>query len=261
MGECFIIRRKKIIINDIPDIPAYIYTGDHILIDDQSGNWRIKFLSSGTLTFTSLNSTTIDVFCVGGGGSGGGQGFGGGGGYTTTATVNVTIGTDYQIIIGAGGISVAGNPRNKGNDGEASSAFGIIANGGQGGKSWFQQGAGDGSNGGSGGGATGGKNAFPNTDGGTGGTNGSNGGASQYWAGGTGQGTTTREFGESNGDIYAGGGGGWGSIVGLGGNGGGGAGNGTSGNNNTGGGGGAASDTTPTGAGGSGIVIIRNARG
>ena len=33
---------------------TYTYTGDHEKIDDGSGNWRIKFKSSGTLKFTNL---------------------------------------------------------------------------------------------------------------------------------------------------------------------------------------------------------------
>lgn len=240
---------------------TYTYTGSHEKIDDGSGNWRIKFKSSGTLKFTNLGKWDgkLDVFCVGGGGSGGGVGFGGGGGYTTTETKDVVEGVSYQIVIGAGGAGVAGNATVKGNDGGTTSAFGVSANGGQGGKSWSQQGAGEGSGGGSGGGATGGKNGQANVAGGAGGTDGSNGGASQYWSGGAGQGTTTREFGESSYGVYAGGGGGWGSTVGDGGNGGGGAGNGTSGKPNTGGGGGAANGTT-TGAGGSGIAVIRNHR-
>lgn len=240
---------------------TYTYTGSHEKIDDGSGNWRIKFKSSGTLKFTNLGKWDgkLDVFCVGGGGSGGGVGFGGGGGYTTTETKDVVEGVSYQIVIGAGGAGVAGNATVKGNDGGTTSAFGVSANGGQGGKSWSQQGAGEGSGGGSGGGATGGKNGQANVAGGAGGTDGSNGGASQYWSGGAGQGTTTREFGESSYGVYAGGGGGWGSTVGDGGNGGGGAGNGTSGKTNTGGGGGAANGTT-TGAGGSGIAVIRNHR-
>ena len=240
---------------------SYTYTGDHEFVDDGNGNWRVKFKSSGTLVFPSLGAWDgkLDVFCVGGGGSGGGVGFGGGGGYTTTETKDVVEGVSYQIVIGAGGAGVAGNATVKGNDGGTTSAFGVSANGGQGGKSWSQQGAGEGSGGGSGGGATGGKNGQANVAGGAGGTDGSNGGASQYWSGGAGQGTTTREFGESSYGVYAGGGGGWGSTVGDGGNGGGGAGNGTSGKPNTGGGGGAANGTT-TGAGGSGIAVIRNHR-
>lgn len=93
--------------------------------------------------------------------------------------------------------------------------------------------------------------------------------------GGRGQGTTTREFGEATGDLYAGGGGGYSpsgvarSSGGAGGGGRGGVGNansgytpGENGQPNTGGGGGGRSgDGTGRGLGGSGIVIIRNARG
>lgn len=81
--------------------------------------------------------------------------------------------------------------------------------------------------------------------------------------GGTGQGTTTREFGESTGNLYAGGGGGgYDGGAGIGGAGGGGNGgdeNATPGQENSGGGGGG-NDSEPGANGGSGIVIIRNAR-
>ena len=85
---------------------------------------------------------------------------------------------------------------------------------------------------------------------------------------GKGQGTTTREFGESTGTLYAGGGGagGNGSAQAKGGSGGGGNGawNGnqpSSGAANTGGGGGGMySNLTNVGKGGSGIVVIRNHR-
>ena len=52
--------------------PQYTYTGSSTFIDDGNGNWRIKFLTSGTLTFTNLGTGVngIDVFLVGGGGSG-----------------------------------------------------------------------------------------------------------------------------------------------------------------------------------------------
>lgn len=49
-------------------LPEYTYTGAHQLIDDGGGNWRIKFLSSGTLTLG--NKTKVDAFLVGGGGGG-----------------------------------------------------------------------------------------------------------------------------------------------------------------------------------------------
>ena len=86
-------------------MPEYTYTGNASLIDDGGGNWRIKLLTSGTLTFTKLGNAKggVDVFCVGGGASGGGVGFGGGGGYTATETKTVSKGMAYPVVIGAGG--------------------------------------------------------------------------------------------------------------------------------------------------------------
>ena len=117
-----------------------------------------------------------------------------------------------------------------------------------------------GGNGGSGGGGM---------DGGNGGSNGSNGGSSYLYGGGTGQGTTTREFGESEGTLYSGGGGG-GINGGFGGPGGGGNGAsvihfdnqtiynaGTAGQAGTGGGGGGGNNGGGEQPGGSGIAIIR----
>ena len=48
---------------------TYTYSGTSEKIDDGSGNWRIKFKSSGTLKFTNLGKWDgkLDVFCVGGG--------------------------------------------------------------------------------------------------------------------------------------------------------------------------------------------------
>ena len=58
--------------------PKFTYTGTHEYIDDGGGNWRIKFLTSGTLTLK--NKITVDVFLVGGGGAGGsGNGYMAGG--------------------------------------------------------------------------------------------------------------------------------------------------------------------------------------
>ena len=124
--------------------------------------------------------------------------------------------------------------------------------------------------GGSGGGA------YGNTQVNNGGSNGGNGdpqnaaniGIDHWGSPGKGQGTTTREFGESTGTLYAGGGGagGNGSAQAKGGSGGGGNGawNGnpqTSGAANTGGGGGGMYyGLTNVGKGGSGIVVIRNHR-
>lgn len=228
-------------------IPEFTYTGDYEIVNDSDepitvsqDNWKIRFLTSGTLTFTNLNGAEngIDVFLVGGGGNGetirGARG--GGGGYTKTVKgVSIAIATPYTVTIGASS--------------GTSSAFGASANGASGA---------DGGSGGGGGGSSSGTS-------GNGGSNGGNGTAGNVSNGGTGQGTTTREFGESTGKLYSGGGGGSAayagaagdSTAGAGANFGGAAKNGVA---NTGGGGGAAYSGT-AGRGGSGIAIIRNARG
>lgn len=244
--------------------PEFTYTGSYKLVDDSSneisdfatwtGNWKIRFLTSGTLTFTSLNGAEggIDVFLVGGGGGGAynaGVGItGGGGGYTTTArAIHVSVGQSYGIQIGAGG-----NSGHSPSDGGATSALGKTALGGK----W-----GRGNTGGDGGSGGGGyvHSSTTGSGAGAGGSDGSNGG-SGAGAGGTGQGTTTREFGESTGKLYAGGGASnvVGSISPIGGAGGGGNPD-ASGEANTGGGCGGTSNSALHG--GSGIVIIRNARG
>lgn len=242
-------------------LPEFTYTGTYQTIDDGNDNWRIKFTSSGTLIFTKLNGAGrgIDVFLVGGGG--GGKKIGGGGGYTkTVGGVHVNKGVEYPVTVGAGGATES--------NGNASSAFGESAGGG------YSNG-----NGGSGGGGPGTYNY-----GGAGGSNGSNGGKgrtnSGETAGGTGQGTSTREFWtidqNTSATLYAGGGGGGlyintaGNTGGAGGAGGGGRGGGSNnmgthgqpGTANTGGGGGGGRNETGGygGAGGSGIVIIRNKR-
>lgn len=251
-------------------IPDFTYTGDFEIVSDDDqpitvsqGNWKIRFLTSGTLTFKNLNGAEngIDVFLVGGGG--GGSRAAGGGGYTKTLkAVKVSVGTAYLIEVGAGGIAGVGNSK-AGSAGGTSNAFGASANGGEAktnGATSFV-----GANGGSGGGA-----GSSNGAGGQGGSDGSDGfhrnGTNQD--SGKGQGTTTREFGESGGKLYAGGGGG-GTITssngGAGGDGGGGdggntSGGATSGATNTGGGGGGAANNKAGGSGGSGIVTIRNAR-
>lgn len=240
-------------------IPEFTYSGDYKIVNDSDSeitnavkNWKIRFLTSGTLKFTALNGAAdgIDVFCVGGGGNG--KRSGGGGGYTTTQkNIAVTKGYSYSIVVG-------------GATGE-SSGFGVSAKGGSSGSSGNNGAAGG--NGGSGGG-----NGCGNLSSGhSGGSDGSDGYGDTYSAGGTGQGTTTREFGESDATLYAGGGGG--ATGGSGGDGGGGdataGGTAGSGVANTGGGGGGAYISTNSyggvvygtpGSGGSGIVIIRNAR-
>lgn len=255
----------------------YTYTGSSQAIDDGNGNWRIKFFSSGT--FTPKVNMYVDAFVVGGGGAGGYMtnsfqgGAGGAGGYTKTYK-GLWLGANQgqYTQIGAGGSATTA----KGNDGGQSYfiSTSYAANGGGGGCQ--MGGCNAGGNGGSGGGC-----GSITNDGllpGAGGSNGGNGASgSSICTIGYGQGSTTREFGDSTGALYAGGGGGGAYKYdnhpsgASGGSGGGGAGGGitgaaASGTANTGGGGGGGSPGYATGyssyggSGGSGIVIIRNHR-
>lgn len=240
-------------------IPEFTYTGDYEIVNDSDkpittsqDNWKVRFLTSGTLTFSELNGagSGIDVFLVGGGGGSGwtedGAG-GGGGGYTKTyKKINVASEVEYSIVIGSGGTGLV----NGGN----TSAFSITASGGKCNNKYT------GGDGGSGGGGYAGSKSSA----GSGGSDGENGDSTNR-PGGVGQGSTTREFGEISNTLYAGGGGGASNASGVypsGGSGGGGSGGDTTahdGQTNTGGGAGGGILLTKTG--GSGIVIIRNARG
>ena len=240
MGECIIINRPKIITIVLPE---YSYTGNNLLVDDGNGNWRLKFLTSGTLVFNRIPSNLIDVFLVGGGGGNGNSEritdwcAAGGGGYTYTAkNLSVQTGMEYEIIVGAGGTRpTVSNTQTRGG---TSSAFGFSAEGGYSGKAF------NGGNGGSGG--AGSNSTIP-------GANGGNGEAGTVYGakGGIGQGTTTREFGDENAQVYATGG--YFSPQ----NGINNQGNGTL---NSGDGGGGTDNNTKHTIGGSGIVIIRNHR-
>lgn len=226
--------------------PEFTYTGNCEVVDDNDNtisdfaswknNWKIRFLTSGTLTFTKLNGWNgqLDVFLVGGGGDGGrGQnnsdtggywsGAGGGSGFTTTESVIIKAGVDYSISVpSAGGDAQAfGKTALHGNNGTSDSG----GNGGSGG-----------GKAGMGGGSTGGKGGVDGSDG--------------EGPGGTGQGTTTREFGESVGKLYATGGDGASGYTKA-------PANQVSNSGNGGGGGGFSKNGS---AGSSGIVIIRNAR-
>ena len=237
-------------------IPEFTYTGDFEIVNDSDepitvsqDNWKIRFLTSGTLTFTNLNGADggIDIFLVGGGAGGNYNyrgGAGGGSGYTsTTQAATVQVGVEYDIVIGAGGV---GAKTSGGRAGGATSAFGSIANGGAALSSNGVYGGDGGSGGGSGTLSKDKDGAYSKA--GVGGTDGANG---QGTHPGTGQGTTTREFGESGGTLYATGG------------------EGAAAPNitpdpvsqNTGDGGNGAGGSTESTSGGSGIVIIRNARG
>ena len=270
---------------NINAIPEFTYDGSYQIVDDNDNpittslrDWKIRFLKVGTveLNITKLNGAKdgIDVFCVGGGGNGGTGtvyaeqydqtvsmnlgGGGGAGGFTSTGRGISVEETTYAIIVGGSC--------------ETTKAFDVTADGGgSGGSPWtatYNDGTaegpfryfvgGDGGNGGSGGGAG---SDYTQT---SGGTDGNNGGGSahnsdfynlslktgRYGQGqrSLGKGTTTREFGEANGKLYASGGNG--GLPNA-------AGQSAAANTGNGGGGGSSAGG---GAGGSGIVIIRNKR-
>lgn len=271
----------------------FTYTGDYTEREDGV----VELRSSGTLTF--LKDTIIDRFMVGGGAGGTTPsensysstpyGLGGGGsGYTKTdLAVSILKQVPIEIVIGAGGSGARESAAIVGRAGgdtiwgrTVSVKGGDLYNGGN---------VSIGRNGGSGS-AAGGRYSNTTSEWGNGGSDGGNGANSKYLnestgvnvtrAGGTGQGTTTREFGEATGKLYAGGGGGGmyrantaTSIISLGGDGGGGNGafystptlyvEATDGQENTGsgGGGGTIGETNSRGLaggnGGSGIVCIR----
>lgn len=263
-----------------PALPAFTYTGTYDTETDDDDNWKIKFLTSGKLTLSE--DRIVDLFAVGGGGNGGTHngdvgtsntkgGGGGGGGYTATIKNKTLASGSYTITVGgAGGTSkvVSG-----------STTLVTAAGGSNGGDASYSV-VGSGGNGGSGGGP--GCNTGTDSSGnvvsnrkGYAGEGGNAGTAFTGATAGTGQGTTTREFGESSGTLYAGGGGGgcgyYSGDYSAGGGGGGGDGArpgyaAKTGTTNTGGGGGGggwyASSTRCAGAaGGSGIVVMRNAGG
>ena len=224
--------------------PKFTYTGTYEYIDDGGGNWRIKFLTSGV--FKPLKNMTIDAFLVGGGAAGKGEtwsAYGGSGGFTTTVKkIQITKNTEYNVVIGSGGSgNGAAGGSSSGFTGTAAGANATPGKGGSGGAYMKYSGK-----------VT--QNA---------GSDGANGGSSSS----TGQGSTTKEFGESTGDLYAGGGGAAylsggtsGIVYAKAGEGGGGGISGLtplSGEPNTGGGGCGRSGSGTQGAGGSGIVIIR----
>jgi hypothetical protein len=250
--------------------------------------------SSQSASVTALSNITAEVMLIAGGGSGGyDRGAGGGaGGLVYSSSTNLSVGSTYSIVIGAGATGQTGySSPIKGNNStmtgvttavgggggvSADSAFGGDQNGGSGG-------GGAGSGGTAGGTATAGQGnaggvgnySPPNYGGGGGGGAGSvggNGTSTTGGNGGSGSGSYSAWASATStgvGGYYAGGGGGGtysGGTAGSGGAGGGGAGRnggtglaGFSGTTNTGGGGGGGSGLPQGGggAGGSGICIIR----
>lgn len=251
--------------NYTPEIyPKYTYTGQHALVKDGGDDWRIKLLSSGTLNV--LKKLKVDIFMVGGGAGGGSANAssagGGGGGYTLTQkNVLLSESSPITVVIGAGGTSKKEGGRTQFKDFSVGGGEAVLSY--------------SGGNGGSGGGSGRFSGGIP----GNGGEDGNDGGNGTDGRGGKGQGTTTREFEEPDGELYASGGGGSGDLVGgLGGNGQpnlagsgksivvagdqytGGKGGGGYGAGGGGGVGFGGSSDNAGGNGAQGIVIIRNAR-
>ena len=227
----------------------------------------------------------IEYLVVAGGGSGGsgngGSGGGGAGGYID-GSVTVAPTTGYAITIGGGGAATADIADTVGNDG-SSTTFSIgsstlTAVGGGGGGAWNGKNGRSGGSGGGGGGLAGSGASGSSGQGYAGGYGVNNtspyaggGGGGAGAVGGSTAGSPVSPGGTGkqwlNSTYYAGGGGAGtenGNTAGNGGNGGGGRGGyanvaGTAGSANTGGGGGGGGYPTnkQSGAGGSGIVVIR----
>ena len=255
------------------------------------------FTSSNTFTPLEKIKNAEVLMIAGGGGGGHGSGAGGagggGGGVTSATGQTLFAGTSYSVVVGAGGAGSASASGTKG----VSSQFSSIteANGGGFGAGGGYGAGGTGGSGGGGAytaltggtaspagqGNSGGEGSDPAANQATGGGGGGAGRAgtnsSGYFAGGGGAGTDNYTSWHSitstgvslSGSYYVSGGGGGGAgtsgTAGAGGAGGGGAGtktnagNGVAGTANTGGGGGGSGwqGGVSSGAGGSGLVIVR----
>jgi len=259
-----------------------------------NGYWLHTFTGSGT--FSAQQALEVDGLVVAGGGGGGSAARGGGGGaggFRTLPATTLSAGS-YGVVVGAGGSGLlSSNGGTQGFDGSSSSFLSISSLGGGGGGAGSDSGPNPngtaGRSGGSGGGGGVNGNSGQYSWGGGSGTagQGNNGGSSghdhtTYGKGGGGGGaggvgasiTANGQTGTGgigliwNGAYYAGGGGGAGdgsSGTGPGGLGGGGRAGfsgtpaGEAGTANTGGGGGAGwfNPNASSGAGGSGVVILR----
>lgn len=246
-----------------------------------------------TLAFPEPEKISVEYLVIAGGAAGGGRNTGGGGGAGgyIESSASLLQGTQYTVIVGAGGAGVTGD-QTRGSNG-SSSAFGTItATGGGGGGNGVGGGrAQSGNSGGSGGGGggddccgpfaggagvlgqgyAGGAGSSPGANAGGGGGAGGVGGDSVVQVRGGGGGTGASSSITGSAVTRAGGGGGGGNYTagagGAGGGGAGGAGTNTGANGgsaasvNTGSGGGGTGGFETglvSGAGGSGVVIIRS---
>lgn len=187
------------------------------LVEYEAGGWKVKFLSVGTGYLIMKTGAIVDAFLVGGGGTGsslynvetdvqvgpGGTiieyGGGGGGGYTLTQkSLTLTPGNVYTVVVGA---SDTASSFSTGDASEWDEQTYTAAPG----EGWSHA---MGGNGGSGGAPRGtywtvNGQYYSGSIQEFGGTNGSD---SPKSGGGKGQGTTTREFGETSGTLYSDGG-------------------------------------------------------
>lgn len=229
-GEYTLSIENKYIDVTTPSQAVSIDVGESktITLQQESTGTEATIESTQNVMFSD-NVFSVDVFCCGGGGGGGGAftplntksgGGGGGGGYTATK-LNATFQSDtqYSAVVGAGGaggpaVTVNGTSDQSGGRGGTSSFLGCSAYGGFGG---FTPGNSSGSKaGGNGGSGGGGANFGASSAAGAGGSDGEDGGTGGNGApGGSGQGTTTRAFGDPSGTLCAGGGGGGGGSNGT----------------------------------------------
>jgi hypothetical protein len=252
------------------------------------------FTSSGTLSISDVGSEgLIEFLAIAGGASGGGGGVddtggGGGAGGALLETATLTATGSYSIVVGGGGAAQRwrSNPGANGGESTISNPSATViarARRGGAGASYNANGSSGGSGGGSGGtsqngglwlfdtvnyptteqGNSGFRASGSQTGGGGGGYGGTN-GSSQTTQSGTGQPGIDNTYRDGSIDKYAGGGGGGGNSPGSATAGYGGT-NGTNttqsanatANTGSGSGGSGGADNWSTGAGGSGIVIIR----
>ena len=115
-GKTIVLGEKNVVLKAVwvDVVPVFTYlksdgSAANYTITKETGNdWRIKFLESGTLTFSDVRGAKdgIDVFLVGGGGGGAKAtttylgGGGGGGGYTKTQKNILVSEGSYTITIG-----------------------------------------------------------------------------------------------------------------------------------------------------------------
>ena len=138
-----VIYSPKVNDNIIIDTNYYLSNINYTSLDTNNNDYQyteyIIFKHNNTsdnITQTTYNlqfqlNTNIDILIVGGGGGGAGNvsysGGGGGGAYVLAKNIDIKLNKEYEIIVGSGGL--------ENNNGHASSAFGLIANGGNSGTS------------------------------------------------------------------------------------------------------------------------------